>query len=112
MTERSTTLYTPPGSDATARLEAAFASVREEFAVRQGFPEEVVAEAEAAVDHPDLPDRDETEIEFITIDPPGSMDLDQALHIELVADAPGLSSGLSGGTTSDPTSGTDRKSVV
>lgn len=86
MTERSTTLHTPPESDATARLEAAFASVREEFAVRQEFPEEVVAEAQAAVAHPELPDRDETLIEFITIDPPGSMDLDQAMHIELAAD--------------------------
>jgi exoribonuclease R len=29
-----------------------------------------------------LPDRDETAVEFVTIDPPGSMDLDQAVHIE------------------------------
>ena len=28
------------------------------------------------------PERDETGIPFITIDPPGSMDLDQAVHIE------------------------------
>ncbi|MGB3593616.1 MAG: RNB domain-containing ribonuclease [Ornithinimicrobium sp.] len=84
MTERSTTLQTPPESDATARLEAAFASVREEFGVRQGFSDEVVEEAQTAVDHPDLPERDETGIEFITIDPPGSMDLDQAMHIELI----------------------------
>ena len=31
---------------------------------------------------PGLPERDETDVEFITIDPPGSMDLDQAMHIE------------------------------
>ena len=28
------------------------------------------------------PERDETAVPFITIDPPGSMDLDQAMHIE------------------------------
>ena len=32
--------------------------------------------------HPRLPERDETELPFITIDPPGSMDLDQAMSIE------------------------------
>lgn len=84
MAERSTTLHTPPDSDATARLESAFAAVREEFNVRQGFPDEVITEARAVLEHPDLPSRDETQIEFITIDPPGSMDLDQAMHIELV----------------------------
>ncbi len=86
MAERSTTLHFPSDSDATARLEAAFAAVREELSVREGFPDAVIAEATAAVDQPDLPDRDETAIEFITIDPPGSMDLDQAMHIELAAD--------------------------
>ncbi|MGB3828142.1 MAG: RNB domain-containing ribonuclease [Ornithinimicrobium sp.] len=91
MAERSTTLHLPPHSDATARLEAAFAAVREEFDVRQGFGEEVLREARQAVEHPDLPARDETDIDFITIDPPGSMDLDQAMHIELAGgpeDAP------------------------
>jgi exoribonuclease R len=42
----------------------------------------VLAEAEQAVDTPRLPERDETGVEFVTIDPPGSMDLDQAMHIE------------------------------
>ena len=31
---------------------------------------------------PRLPDLDRTDLPFVTIDPPGSMDLDQALHIE------------------------------
>src|SRR6185312_11198343 len=35
-----------------------------------------------AARRPRLPDRDLTDIGFVTIDPPGSMDLDQALHIE------------------------------
>lgn len=83
MAERSTTLHTPPDSDATAKLEAAFAAVRDEFNVRRDFPDEVMQEARAALEHPDLPSRDETQIDFITIDPPGSMDLDQAMHIEL-----------------------------
>jgi exoribonuclease R len=33
-----------------------------------------------------LPERDLTELEFVTIDPPGAMDLDQALHLEADGD--------------------------
>ena len=36
---------------------------------------------------PRLPERDETAVPFFTIDPPGSMDLDQAMHIERTARA-------------------------
>ncbi len=82
MANRTTTLHTPPDADATTRLEKVFAAVREDFDVRRGFSEELIAEATRAAAEPRLPDRDETSIEFITIDPPGSMDLDQAMHIE------------------------------
>lgn len=85
MAARSTTLHTPPDAGLTARLEAVFVAVREEADVRQGFPDAVLRAAEHAASEPDLPQRDETAVEFITIDPPGSMDLDQALHIERVA---------------------------
>ena len=37
--------------------------------------------AERAASSPRLPDLDRTDIELVTIDPPGSRDLDQALHI-------------------------------
>ena len=41
------------------------------------------AEAEqVAAAPPGLPDRDETALPFFTVDPPGSMDLDQAMHFE------------------------------
>ncbi len=46
------------------------------------FPADVLAEAEAAVREPDLPSSDLTDLPFLTIDPPGSTDLDQAMHLE------------------------------
>ena len=41
----------------------------------------MVAAAEAAVAAPRLPDLDRTDLPLVTIDPPTSMDLDQAMHI-------------------------------
>ena len=67
--------------DGTA-LEVAFADIRTRMEVRQEFPEAALAEARQAVENPQLPERNETAVPFITIDPPGSMDLDQAMHIE------------------------------
>lgn len=46
------------------------------------FPAEVAAEAELAAQLPPESHEDFTEIEFVTIDPPSSQDLDQALQIE------------------------------
>lgn len=64
-------------------LRRRFDGIRVEQEVPEAFPPEVLAEAEEAGSSPrDLPERDETALPFITIDPPGSMDLDQALHIE------------------------------
>ncbi len=67
--------------DAT-EIASAFAELRESLEVWLEFPPEVVADAEAAVRSPRLPDLDETAIPFVTIDPPESLDLDQALHLE------------------------------
>jgi exoribonuclease R len=50
--------------------------------VPQAFPPKVLEAAEHAAANPKLPELDRTEIPFVTIDPEGSMDLDQALHIE------------------------------
>ena len=47
-----------------------------------GFPDAVTEEAEAAARDPRLPSYDVTELAFLTIDPPGSTDLDQAMHLE------------------------------
>ena len=65
-----------------AELRAGFAVVRTELGVSTEFPPAALAAAENAARSPRLPDTDLTDIGFVTIDPPGSMDLDQALHIE------------------------------
>jgi exoribonuclease R len=49
--------------------------------VPDAFPADVLAAAEQGAARPRLPDLDRTDIELITIDPEGSRDLDQALHI-------------------------------
>lgn len=41
-----------------------------------------MAEAEEACNAPGVPAYDVTDLPFLTIDPPGSMDLDQAMHID------------------------------
>lgn len=61
-----------------------FGAVRAEFALPAGFPAEVLAEAAraATVRHGgDGGRRDATGIDLVTIDPPGSMDLDQAVGV-------------------------------
>jgi len=63
-------------------LENAFDRIRTELKVPDTFAPEVLAEAESAATQPRLPDRDETAAPFLTIDPPGSRDLDQAMLIE------------------------------
>ena len=45
------------------------------------FPPEVEAAAANAAANPRLPSEDRSDIPFVTIDPPGAMDLDQALHV-------------------------------
>ncbi|MCE1180016.1 MAG: RNB domain-containing ribonuclease [Micrococcales bacterium] len=69
-----------------AGLKERFAAIRTELEVPGDFPPAVIAEAEQAGGQVVLPERDETAIPFLTIDPPGSMDLDQALHIERAGD--------------------------
>ncbi|MFI4959160.1 MAG: RNB domain-containing ribonuclease, partial [Lysobacterales bacterium] len=46
------------------------------------FPREVEAAAAQAAANPRLPELDRTDIALITIDPPESMDLDQAMYVE------------------------------
>jgi exoribonuclease R len=64
------------------RLDHVFDEVRSELKVPGDFPPDVIAEARAVAAAAALPERDETAVPFLTIDPPGSMDLDQAMHIE------------------------------
>ena len=65
-----------------AEIAAALAELRESLEVSLDFPAEVLADAKQSVREPRLPDADETAIPFVTIDPPESQDLDQALQLE------------------------------
>lgn len=58
-----------------------FGALRAELAVPGGFAAEVQADADAAARDIALPEYDASDIPFVTIDPRGSRDLDQALHI-------------------------------
>lgn len=71
--------------EARTALRAGFEAIRAEFAVRTAFPPEALAAAERAAReaHPAGPRRvDRTDLPLVTLDPPGSMDLDQAMAIE------------------------------
>src|SRR4029453_3808694 len=67
--------------DVPEELAEGLAAVRAATEVPTDFPVEVTAAAEKAGVEPRLPDLDRTDLELITIDPDGSRDLDQALHI-------------------------------
>jgi exoribonuclease R len=68
---------------ASAEIEAAFTELRRQLEVTLGFADDVLADAEDAARAPrEAPGAAETSIPFVTIDPPASMDLDQALHIQ------------------------------
>jgi exoribonuclease R len=62
-------------------LAKGLAAIRATAEVPLDFPIEVQAAAQIAAAEPRLPDLDRTDLELITIDPAGSRDLDQALHI-------------------------------
>jgi exoribonuclease R len=58
-----------------------FAALRTELGVPGDFASEVLADAAAGAASVRLPETDATYIPFVTIDPAGSRDLDQAVHI-------------------------------
>lgn len=65
----------------TVRAPLSFDAVRAELEVPAEFPADVLAEAAAAAKAPALPEEDATDIPLVTVDPPGSRDLDQAVHL-------------------------------
>ena len=67
---------------AAAELRDGIARIQADLGVTPAFPAEVEQAAAAAARAPRLPDLDRTDLPFLTIDPPGAMDLDQALHLE------------------------------
>jgi len=74
-----------------AELDQALAALRQTLELPGEFAPEVIAEAERAVDATPVDPAtagvdDLREVEFLTIDPPGSTDLDQALHLERTPD--------------------------
>lgn len=68
--------------DGVAELRERIATIQGELELEVEFPPDVVAAAREAAANARLPELDRTDIPFVTIDPPGSRDLDQALHLE------------------------------
>jgi exoribonuclease R len=59
-----------------------FSALRRELELPDRFPPAAQAEADAVAAAPaPLPATDRTDVPFVTIDPPGSMDLDQAMYL-------------------------------
>jgi exoribonuclease R len=70
-------------------VPASFAAIRAELEVPEGFPDAALAEAASAAragPRDDVPGgskrADLRDLPFVTLDPPGSRDLDQAFHLE------------------------------
>ena len=72
----------PDGDSSSVEVLARrFAAIRADLGIPDGFPDAVL-EAAADAATAALPQRaDLTDVPFVTVDPPGSTDLDQALHL-------------------------------
>ncbi len=77
----STTRRLRANCPAVPALEPGVARIRAEMGLPDAFPADVEAAAREAAAHPRLPAEDRDDIPFVTVDPPGAMDLDQALHV-------------------------------
>src|SRR4051794_5437802 len=66
------------------QMVAALDAVEAELEIARTFSPDVLAAAERAARSPRMPALDRTDIPFVTLDPAGSVDLDQAMHIERV----------------------------
>ena len=62
-------------------LESGIEAIKHELELPLAFPPDVETAATRAAANPRLPVEDRSDIAFVTIDPPGAMDLDQALHV-------------------------------
>ncbi|HEY3737378.1 MAG TPA: RNB domain-containing ribonuclease [Jatrophihabitans sp.] len=69
------------GSHRVAGAPLDFAALRTELAVPGDFSVPALRDADTAARNPHLPDEDATDIPFVTVDPAGSKDLDQAVHV-------------------------------
>jgi exoribonuclease R len=82
MADRVLRLRTTRDGIAAQALHDGIAAIQVEQHVSPGFPDEVLHAADTAARSPRMPELDRTDLPFVTIDPPGSMDLDQAMHLE------------------------------
>ena len=67
-------------------LVAALAAIPQQLGLAREFPPAVEAEAKAIAVIGPLPELDRADVEFLTIDPPGSTDLDQAMNLARAGD--------------------------
>jgi exoribonuclease R len=80
------TLLRLASTPTTGPLADALAAIPAALGISRDYPADALAEAQAAAAHPALPDLDQTDVPFVTIDPEGSLDLDQALYLERAGD--------------------------
>ncbi len=82
MAQRRVRIHRDPLATTGPSLEPVFRRIRTELGLPEFFPAQVLAAAAEAARNPKLPELDLTQLPFFTIDPVGSRDLDQALHLE------------------------------
>ena len=68
--------------DPATAMREGFDAIRGEAGVPERFPADAEAEARAAAEAAAALARERSDLPFVTIDPPGARDLDQALHVE------------------------------
>ncbi len=71
---------------AARTLREGIAKIQKELGAEPEFPADVEAAAAESAANPRLPELDRTDLELVTIDPPGARDLDQALFLERAGD--------------------------
>ena len=71
-------IHPPQATDAVIN----FPAIRAKLGIPADYPAAAVAEALESASRPPRPDLDRTDLPFVTIDPVGSMDLDQAMYLE------------------------------
>lgn len=76
----------PNVHDRNNALADALSALRTELELPGPFPDDALKDALKAVENHRLPELDLTDVEFVTIDPPTSTDLDQALYLERAGD--------------------------
>ncbi|XAS66278.1 RNB domain-containing ribonuclease [Micrococcaceae bacterium Sec5.7] len=76
----------PSVHELSNELAEALSALRTELVLPGPYPEDALKDAEAAVSGHKLPDLDLTAVDFLTIDPESSTDLDQALFLERSGD--------------------------